>query len=384
MVLPDLEHRYVEALDGHPIHKWSQERMLRQVFNKLDTKEIGKLYRQSLTALTDDKTIHALLKLTLFYRYIKNRDWAFFYSIFDNDLDFITINEWLLKLKSISTRYQVSIQHVRTLDEHKRIVNGNSQVWNDYLDDYHLNHLSYADSMRNRLPQNQLLRKSNLVRNLQVNDFVWCLHDGGFTWFPAVIQRIHYQTPTSDLTYDVRYILTMDEFNESLIQSTARKFLPPVVSETALGSSQISSEGEGSVSNHFHQNNISAKNNHHHNNNNNDNACLNVPYHLTIIRNMNDEVKIMQYIFSHVILSSVKSNSNDNDSVSCGDLILILQMESFKPIMHCSAYINNILYGIHSNLLIKLLQDMETNVFAEDEGVTCHHFIEFCLTSFDL
>lgn len=217
VILSELEPRYIEDLDGHPVQKWSQEGIFRKVFGILDVSGSGKVYRTEIPMLSESFEIHSYLKFTIFWMKIKRRDWGFFYRIFNTENDYFTVTEWLHAAKDLATASHVKIfpKNLRLDSEHRKIVleagNWTPNLQRDPRQTFAVQTRSKVDSLE---------REVMLRRCLQVGDFVWGQCDGGYIWLPALIAAIH-----EDGRYTLNFILTMEEFRSAQSATNSRHLL---------------------------------------------------------------------------------------------------------------------------------------------------------------
>jgi hypothetical protein len=317
--MPNIDPKYIEALDGHPVYKWSQERMLRAAFNKLDAKGEGNLYRENLSNLSEEVGIQSLIRLTLFWKYVKNQNWGFFYSIFDDNVDTITVDDWLSKLKSICHCKNVQPQHVRTHAEHRQINISSSGLWDECLQKENKN--SFAKSARENLNISKLERSAWLRRNIQDGDFVWGLYNGGYTWLPSIVETI------DDVkgTYNLKYILTMEEYNESLNATLARSYMLDHKDEAT---------------------------------------------HVKQLQNQMSESDILKYIFTKIL---TLGNQNFLSTIY---ILQRLKDHTMVAVISCSAYLKHLLRSRNADKLQKVFLSMKNEI-------NCTEFVEFCCFAFE-
>lgn len=149
---------------------------------------------------------------------IKRRRWAFFYAIFDEMEEFITLEHWLKAAEAISIETKVPLGRIRLASEHRRIVSSTTWSATDGHTPAEMSGI-FADESRQRL--HNLERNSRVRRQLLVGDFVWGLYNTGSVWLPAKVSHIN-----KDDTYNLCYLTSSDDVREAQLATSNRQFLP--------------------------------------------------------------------------------------------------------------------------------------------------------------
>lgn len=220
-----------EIVDGHVVHKWDQELLLQTAFSRLDKGGKGYLTRTDILAISHDRSVHSLLKFTVFWSFIKKKQWYFFESLFDTGIrdsrasrvdgsagghvsfsntknkqqltplvnradghslhnsvvdgynedptlteDLLYCTAWLEAATKVSTDFRVSPRHIRSHEEHL-VLSGRGTATGTAL-----------QQQQSRVSIQE--RESRLVRKIVVGDCVWALHRSGVVWLPAVVTSI--------------------------------------------------------------------------------------------------------------------------------------------------------------------------------------------------
>ena len=242
---------HVLAIDGHPQHRWDQETMLQAAFHSLDVGSKGFLLPENLAAVSHSSEAHALLRHTVFWAFIKKRQWEFFASMmvsvdrncsqpaassrassrgssrqrgrgkqpqqgleplaarfneeqpaaqqhqqhqqvgFDGRL---TLGMWLTAAESVAREPRVPLSLLRTQEEHLLLETpaglqqpGSSQASGAAGSGPISSSASKSPLCMNSLPE----RESRVSRILDEGDCVWALHRRGGLWLPAVVIQVH-------------------------------------------------------------------------------------------------------------------------------------------------------------------------------------------------
>jgi hypothetical protein len=180
---------------------------------------------------------------------VKRRKWNFFYSMFDELEETITVEVWLAVQEMMRTEENVQLRHLRTISEHKQSCavgtlqmtgtatergktavkgpggtgGGGGGAWGDLLDDSHSQTETkkfFAAEQRKRL--HTLEREASLLRTLRCGDFVWGLYHKGCVWYPAIVEAIDIETKEVKL----KYLLSTEEVKKYQSLTISRQFLP--------------------------------------------------------------------------------------------------------------------------------------------------------------
>jgi len=212
----------MEALDGHPLYKWDQILLLKELFQHLDSGGTGRIGVRELEGLVDDSVSLELLRFTMFYQWIKRKQWNRFRDIARGSRAVVTLLDLVQEARVLANESHVKVSNIRTEDEHKAFVTdlhilgaGLGAPGNRGCG-YERFHASQSrDTCISRLS-----RSFNLRRVLSQGDCVWGRLGGLGVWFPAVIDCMH-----SDGTYDLNYPLGSTALQQARVLSTSRQLL---------------------------------------------------------------------------------------------------------------------------------------------------------------
>lgn len=205
--------KHIPEVDGHPTHKWDQITALKQAFQELDYASTGEISRQDIYLISQNVTIQSLLRHTVFWSIVKRRQWSFFYSIFHDNSDTITVFDWL-NAAIVLAHECLPLSKLRSDEEHMSVAAGHG-VWSDLLG---LGQKSnYSHMQRDVIHQNN--RQAYLRRLLAPQDLVWALHNNGCVWLPAVIEKYHGDK------FNVRYLLTQEEVQSARNFTSTRQYV---------------------------------------------------------------------------------------------------------------------------------------------------------------
>ncbi len=79
------------ALDGHVLHKWDTEALLKMIFNKLDEGKKGYLVVDDLVRIANNEGIQELMVFTVFGSWVKKKQWRKFLMLCEN-IDVATLH----------------------------------------------------------------------------------------------------------------------------------------------------------------------------------------------------------------------------------------------------------------------------------------------------
>ena len=221
---------HIQAIDGHPKHKWDQIKVFREVYLALDSSHSGRLTVLDLESIPDNEPVLLLLRQTVFCDIIKRKQWNFFTNMVHHNQDHVKFLEFVQAARNIASEPAVSIRLLRTQEEHQLLVHAEhaalstdpflrpsilslkgSPVENRYKS-------YFAAQARQRwdLPS----REARIRRLLCIGDCVWAMKRGAGVWLPAVIETIN-----ADGSYDVTYPLTLAALHQAKVQASSRQLL---------------------------------------------------------------------------------------------------------------------------------------------------------------
>mmetsp|Transcript_9123 Transcript_9123/g.9184 ORF Transcript_9123/g.9184 Transcript_9123/m.9184 type:complete len:689 (+) Transcript_9123:153-2219(+) len=217
--LPITKPKYLETVDGHPVHKWDQVMMLREVYALMDHTGDGRVDATQLANIRNDVTILQLLRLTVLGVWVKRRQWAKFQNLLKGHTS-ISLLDLVQAARELSTESQVSPRLIRTEDEHKSIEYALYHVsqCSDSLDQDIAFGSFYAEKMRQQ--SSRPLRDAYLSRSLAQGDCVWGMIAGACVWLPAVVEAVN-----ENGTYDLSYPLTLAALHQAKVMATSRELL---------------------------------------------------------------------------------------------------------------------------------------------------------------
>jgi len=225
-------------LEGHPIYKWDQEKVLKHLFGLIDKKNLGFIDFKSFSKALSDKTIQRHLRFTIMGSWIKLKSWDMFQAIFNvqnselysNNIDKkISCMELIEATRSAIYEDYIPSKYVRTLEEHRGIsLNQSLNSFEEFSPKY------YAELSRNALFRSQ--RDSIITYHIKKGDLVWGLYAMACEWLPAEVREVN-----NDGTYDLKYLLTEVEITIIRNNTASRKLLysPPSEDEICLDMSDV-------------------------------------------------------------------------------------------------------------------------------------------------
>ncbi len=92
----------------------------------LDTAGVGSIGREQISEISRNTEIQDLLKFTVFWMPLKRREWSFFYAIFEDDSDNITVQEWMSAAHGLSMSEVIAIKYIRLDEEHRNIADSSA------------------------------------------------------------------------------------------------------------------------------------------------------------------------------------------------------------------------------------------------------------------
>ena len=95
--------------------------MLRVVFGMLDDSNQGRIGRAQISEMARSTDIQGILKYTVYWLPLKRRQWTFFYNIFEDEAECISVEEWLQAAHGLAMAEEVSVAHVRLDRDHRAI-----------------------------------------------------------------------------------------------------------------------------------------------------------------------------------------------------------------------------------------------------------------------
>lgn len=177
--------------------------MLQICFNKMDSLNRGLIFLSDIAQLGYDNDIHSLLRFTIFWSFVKKKQWNYFLSFFTREASSteepsLSLQEWIDQAEAISRERSVPLTRIRTIDQHKDIVISQ--------------HLAVNRSNRTRL-----FEEAFLSRKLVAGDSVWALHSNGSVWLPAVVEGVNTVDNCGESVYfyDLWYPLSNRELQQS-------------------------------------------------------------------------------------------------------------------------------------------------------------------------
>lgn len=223
-----------DALDGHPVHRWDQEAVLKSVFQMLDKKVPNKretnglLNFTQLSKIMSDRAIHRHLRYTIVGAWIKLKSAEMFRALFTNDVYIddediaaeISIIDWIEACRAAVYEENILPRQIRTLEEHRELVL--TAVTGSILKGF--TKPQYAELARKI--QYRSHRDCRLLREVKAGDLIWGLYGGACEWLPASIEAVN-----EDGTFDVKYLLTETEIQAARAATTARKLLKAGINE---------------------------------------------------------------------------------------------------------------------------------------------------------
>lgn len=336
---------------------------------------------------------------------LKRRKWAFFYSMFDDFEETITVDVWIAVHEIIRIEDHVKLSHIRTINEHKQscaigtlqisgIDNqtsiGDKSAWMDLLDDKIANPAErkkyFASEQRKRLYK--LERDALLLRSLHVGDFVWGLYNRGCVWYPAIIEEITLETKEVKL----KYLLTTDEVKKYQSLTISRQYLPRNSTITPTSSrNQTSNPKETPPSS-----SISSSN------------------YFTLPQSIQTEKEVCEYLFDHIVAmkaekmiedqdfphssssssragsttggtaAAASSTPSSSDYISCQYLIDMLKSSKYHQVILCSAYLTALFhpkYHLDDHLVSMFSSSSDDDGEGGDENhgmISKTEFLEYC------
>jgi hypothetical protein len=221
---------HIDELDGHPVHKWDQEMILRNAFAVMDPGNTGKLDLSTFIKHVNNIHTQSLLRFTVFGAWIKLRQWHMFETIFgassEDDEDeydedeleqkmVLSLEEWLHAAKAAANEECVLPQHIRTQEEHKKFLTASSP-WLKILGV--ANKSWYAEQSRECVYRTT--REAYIARRINRGDFVWGLYGAGCVWLPATVERAN-----TDGTFDLSYPLSSRGLHEARLIASSKELL---------------------------------------------------------------------------------------------------------------------------------------------------------------
>ena len=224
-----------DALDGHPVHRWDQEAVLKSAFHMLDKKvpnkrdSNGMLNFTQVSRVMGDRAIHRHLRYTIMGAWIKLKSAEMFRAMFTNNIyldeedivNEISIVDWIEACRSAVYEESILPRQIRTLEEHSELVLAASP-WGSGLQT--LSKHQFAELTRKI--QYRSHRDSRLMREVREGDLVWGLYGGACEWLPASIEAVN-----DDGTFDVKYLLTETEIQAARAATISRKLLTAASSD---------------------------------------------------------------------------------------------------------------------------------------------------------
>ena len=225
---PMAKTRY-DALDGHPVHRWDQEAVLKSVFQMLDKRVPNKrdsnnmLNFMQVSRVMSDRAIYRHLRYTIMGAWIKLKSSEVFRALFTNNMYLdeeditseITIVDWIEACRAAVYEEKILPRQIRTLEEHRELVLAASP-WGSVLKGFTKH--QYAELARKI--QYSSHRDCKLMREVREGDLVWGLYGGACEWLPASIEAVN-----EDGTFDVKYLLTESDIQAARAATTSRKLL---------------------------------------------------------------------------------------------------------------------------------------------------------------
>eukprot|EP01036_Dinobryon_divergens_P036013 gene36013-46790_t len=231
--------KYVEAIDGHPIYKWDQMLILREVFSRLETAGNGRVDAMQLASIRNDSSILELLRFTVLGTWVKRKQWAKFDNLLVGDRRSISLFELVQAALSLANEVDVNSKHVRTDEEHKAASYSLLNAMESTVSDGRAFKFYYAEETRKS--QHRGLRDAYLSRVLAQGDCIWGMVGGTCMWLPAIIEAIR---PNG--SYDLSYPLTLGALQQAKVLATSRELLalPSQPASAALNSRPFRTEKE--------------------------------------------------------------------------------------------------------------------------------------------
>ena len=93
--------------------RWDQEQMLRVVFSMLDDTNQARVSRAQISEMARNVDMQGILRFTVFWLPLKRRQWSFFYAIFEDDAEYIGVEEWVSAGYGLAMGEEVSVGRVR-------------------------------------------------------------------------------------------------------------------------------------------------------------------------------------------------------------------------------------------------------------------------------
>jgi len=130
------------AIEGHVEFNWDQELLLQLAFALMDSEKKGRLAVEEFNQIANNTAIHSLLRFTVFWSFIKRKQWSFFLSMFRNAdikptipllgehnesesddirISYLTYSDWMATASRISRERGVKLRHIRSQEEHAAI-----------------------------------------------------------------------------------------------------------------------------------------------------------------------------------------------------------------------------------------------------------------------
>mmetsp|Transcript_1868 Transcript_1868/g.2965 ORF Transcript_1868/g.2965 Transcript_1868/m.2965 type:complete len:680 (-) Transcript_1868:102-2141(-) len=221
VLLTDVEPKHCEIIDGHPLLRWDMSEMLRAAFALLDSEGTGRIRRETIPEIGKSAAVQAYLRFTVFWMSLKRRQWGFFYAIFDDLDDSISVESWLQAAKAVSLEEGVPVKHIRLEEEHRQIAYSTTGAWSDVLGEEQKEEAMARFAAQTRAELYREDRQAMVRRQLREGDFVWGLYNRGCVWLPAVVKSVN-----PEGTYTLQYLTSTDEVRQAQLSSTSRQFLP--------------------------------------------------------------------------------------------------------------------------------------------------------------
>lgn len=218
-LLPKPKH--LDALDGHPVYKWDQVMILRQVYSRLDASSDGGVDDAKLINIRNDTYVLSLLRYTVLGVWVKRKQWAKFQALLGSHTS-ISLLDLVQGARAMSCESRVSPRLVRTDAEHRALV---LEEWKRQVrgsgddaakDDGFAAH--FAQEQRRRWDRS--CRDAFLSRSLSQGDCVWGMIGGAGVWLPAVVEMVN-----DNGTYDLSYPLTLASLQQAKVMATSRELL---------------------------------------------------------------------------------------------------------------------------------------------------------------
>jgi len=191
---------HMEAIDGHPKHRWDQIKVFREAYLALDSSRAGRLSALDLDGIRDKETVLLLLRRTVFCDVIKSKQWAFFTNLVQRGRDHVKFLEFVQAARNIASEQEVPIRLLRTQEEHQQMVlaEHNAAASDPGLRSSTLSlrsspvehrYRSYF-AAQTRMRWDATCREARVRRLLCVGDCVWAMKHGAGVWLPAVIELL--------------------------------------------------------------------------------------------------------------------------------------------------------------------------------------------------